>query len=53
MREPLKNAMVYFKYKGTSKNFYVGIDLKAQMDSKTLINLSDWKKYGISILRAC
>ena len=47
MREPLKNAMVHFKYEGISKNcsvhfkyegtskkFYVGIELKAHMDLK-------------------
>ena len=47
MREPIKNAMVHFKYKGISRNFSVhfnyegtsqkscvGIDLKAHMDSK-------------------
>ena len=47
MREPLKNAMVHFmykgisnnssvhlKYKGTSQKIYVVIDLKAHMDSK-------------------
>ena len=53
MREPIKIAMVHFKYKGiskkcyvhfkyegTSQKFYVVIDLKANMDSKAWINLN-------------
>ena len=53
MREPIKNAMVHlkykgisinssvhFKYEGTSQMLYVGIDLKAHMDSKAWINLN-------------
>jgi hypothetical protein len=28
-------------------------DLKAHTNSKARINLSDWKNYGNSILRAC
>ncbi len=52
MREPLenprvhfkykrisKNSSVHFKYEGTSHESYVGIDLKAHMDSKACINL--------------
>ena len=45
--------IISLKYKGTSKKSHVGIDLKAHMDSEALINLSDWKKYSISILRVC
>ena len=53
MREPIKNAMVHFKYKGISRNSSVhfkyegtcqkscvGIDLKAHMDSKAWINFN-------------
>ena len=34
-----KNSSVRFKYEGTSQKSYVGIDLKANMDSKACINL--------------
>ena len=53
IREPIKNAMVHFKDKGisrsssvhfknegTSQKSYVGIDLKAHMDSNAWINLN-------------
>ena len=53
MREPIKNTMVHFKYKGISRNSsvhfkhegtsqksYVGIDLKAHKDLKAWMNLN-------------